>query len=289
MDAKGLLKINVAALLAGNLAAQAKVLAAQGEAIAAIWLGGLSKALSVDTEGKVKVDVAAMLAGNLAAQAKTITAQGAGVATLFFGGLTTASGVQQNADGSVSAPLLTNLIQNINTQIRSKTQEIGDQGKTVASYVLGSLQTALQGGKRADGQAQTDLATALLGNLSGQFSTLQNQFYAVGFLPAEALQRGFKGFGYTGLAESFRDALTVGVRTISGDLMQRGATMAGYVQSGLIGAFNGEAFKAQLISVGELMYTYIELGILSKVDGGKLATAIGTKVIEDLNAELEKP
>lgn len=289
VDAKGQVKINIAAMLAGNLAAQAKVLAAQGEAIATVWLGGLSKALSVDAEGKVKVDVAAMLAGNLAAQAKTITAQGAGVASLFLGGLTSGSGVQQNADGSVSAPLLTNLIQNINTQIRSKTQEIGDQGKTVASYVLASLQSALQGGKRADGQVQTDLATALLGNLSGQFSTLQNQFYAVGFLPADAIQRGFKGFGYTGLAESFRDAVTVGVRTISGDLMQRGATMAGYVQSGLIGAFNSEAFKAQLISVGELMYTYIELGILSKVDGGKLATAIGTKVVEDLNAELEKP
>jgi len=37
------------------------------------------------------------------------------------------------------------------------------------------------------------------------------------------------------------------------------------------------------------MYTYLEIGILAKVNGGALTNAIATKVIEDLATEMEKP
>jgi hypothetical protein len=144
-----------------------------------------------------------------------------------------------------------------------------------------------QGG--AGGQADTGIAGALLTNISSQFSASANMFYAVGFLPASSVQSGFKNYEYTGLADSFMEKLTSNIRENADALGQRGGTMASYVQSGFVSAFNSEAFKTQLTAIGDMMYTYIEIGILARVNGGALTNAIAAKVVEDLAVEMEQP
>lgn len=196
---------------------------------------------------------------------------------------------QTNSDGSAGANAITPLITDINTQIRSSQEGIMAQGATIAQILVAGMIAHFKAGQSAGGEAATPFSDALMTSLSSQLTAAQGMFYAVGFLPAGAVESGFKRYAYAGLADSFLEAVTVGVRSIAGDLSQRGGTMASYVQSGFVSAFNSETFKAQLISVGELMYSYIEIGILAKVNGGKLTTAIATQVIDDLNAEMEQP
>lgn len=200
------------------------------------------------------------------------------------------AGQEDGAGQNAITPLITDL----NTQIRASQEPIRNQGITIAQILVAGMIAHLKGGQQATGGASgeaatTPMADAMMTSLSSQFSATQNMFYAVGFLPASSVESGFKGYEYTGLANSFMEKLTTEIRTIGTDLQQRGGTMASYVQAGFVSAFNSDSFKAQLSGIGELMYTYIELGILAKVNGGALTEAIGTKIINDINAEMEQP
>lgn len=279
--------------LGDQLSKQTEIFKSHGQNIGTIIAGGISAAMSVNAKGEAQVDIAGFIAGNLSAQYKTLEAQGTAIAGVIMGGLSQSS-TSKSAEGGQDTSAMSGLITNINTQIRASTEGFKAQGATVAQIIIAGIVASFKGGGQsaaaaASGESASPMAEALLTALTTQMSTIQNMFYAVGILPAGFVQEGFKGYEYSGLADSFRDALTVGIRTISADLNQRGGTMASYVQNGFVSSFNGEGFKTQLIAIGELMYTYIEMGILAKVNGGKLTEVIGAKVIEDLNAELEKP
>jgi hypothetical protein len=196
----------------------------------------------------------------------------------------------QEGEEQTQTNAITPLLTNINTQIRAESEGIKREGATVAQILIAGMIAHFQAKQQgSEGQATTPLADALMTNISGQFSDTQNMFYAVGFIPAGHMERGFKDYAYEGLADSFMTKLTTEIRQNAGDLAQRGGTMAGYVQSGFVTAFSADTFKAQLIAIGELMYSYLEVGILAKVNGGALTNAIAAKVVEDIAVELEQP
>lgn len=197
------------------------------------------------------------------------------------------------AEGGDDTTAIIPLLTSISSSIAANIPAFSAQGMVVAQIIMAGIIAHLKGssgGASAGGeQAATPLADAMLGALSSQFSATQNMFYAVGFLPAGSVESGFKGYAYTGLATSFMEKLTTEIRTIGTDLQQRGGTMAGYVQAGFVTSFSSEAFKAQLMAIGELMYSYLEIGILSKVNGGALTNAIAEKVVADIATEIEQP
>lgn len=269
---------------------------AQGKAVGDTIKDGIGQAMALGAKGEVNVDIAGFIAGNLSAQYETIVAQGKGVAGALMKGIEQGSTASTDASGEQSAPLVDAFIQNFNTQARTKTDALKREGQGVASAIIAGATQFLKGqqqggasGAEGGAQASTDLADAFLTNVRTQFTTTGNMFYTAGWVPATNLQNGFKAFAYEGLAGSFLEALTTNIREKQADFLQRGGTMAAAVQAGFIAGFDSEAFKQQLIDVGKLMYTFIEIGILAQVNGAKLTTAIATKVVEDLNAELEQP
>lgn len=279
--------------LADQLSAQTDAFKSHGASIGTALLLGIGEAIGVGSKGEVRIDIAGFLAGNLSAQYETLKAQGKGIAGALMAGLQEATSLQSDHDGGqVLTPLLSGLIQNLNTQVRAKREDILREGQAVGGMVLAGITAAFTGAgglTTETGEASTPMADALMVAMSSQLTAKQNMFYATGFLPAGYLQDGFKGYAYTGLADSFNTALEQNIRQIGSSLQQKGGTMASYVQAGFTAGFDGEAFKQKLIGIGEVMYSYIELGILGKVDGAKLTEAIGTKIISDLNTELEQP
>lgn len=195
------------------------------------------------------------------------------------------------ATATVSPNAITPLLADLSTQIATQQPAIQAQGATIAQILMAGIAARFMGTQQAagEGQAAMPLAEALITNLNAQFTAAQGAFAVVGFLPAQGIEYGFKVYAYEGLADSFIQKLTGEIRSNAATLGQRGGTMAGYVQNGFVAGFSSESFKAQLIAIGELMYTYIEIGILSKVNGSALTDAIGAKVIEDLATEMEKP
>jgi hypothetical protein len=274
--------------LGDQLGQQSAIFKAQGETIGGLLISGISAAMSVNAEGDAQIDIAGFIAGSLSAQVETLMAQGAGIASIIGQGIATGASESETS-------LVGGLITNLNTQLRAESESLKREGATVAQIIMAGILAQFQasqgmGGQGgAGGQADTGIAGALLTNISSQFSASANMFYAVGFLPASSVQSGFKNYEYTGLADSFMEKLTSNIRENADALGQRGGTMASYVQSGFVSAFNSEAFKTQLTAIGDMMYTYIEIGILARVNGGALTNAIAAKVVEDLAVEMEQP
>jgi hypothetical protein len=188
------------------------------------------------------------------------------------------------------ADFITPLVGSLASQISANEEQIGAQGATVAQIIIAAIVASFQGDhKGQQGEGQASLASAMALSLSTQIVGAEAQFEAVGALSAGFVQGGYKAYQYTGLADSFDSALGAGINAIAANLGQRGGMMAGYVQAGFVGAFSSETFKTQLIAVGELMYKYIEIGMLAQINGGALANAIAAQVVDDMNAEMEQP
>lgn len=198
---------------------------------------------------------------------------------------------QTNADGSQGANAITPLITDINTQIRSSQEGIKNQGITIAQILMAGLVAHFKGGQQSAGgeQAATPLADALMTNLSTQFTTTQNMFYAVGFGPAKSVESGFKGYGYTGLSSGLLDALTTGIRADAENYMQRGATIAGYVQAGMNQQFSAETGVRSAIAAGAAWGAAFMSGVFDALDGAGFVDQITTTVIDGITGELEQP
>ena len=197
---------------------------------------------------------------------------------------------QTNEDGSQGANAITPLITGINTQIRGSQEEIKNQGITIAMILMAGIAAHFQGGQTAGGeQASTPLADALMTNVSTQFSAAQGMFYAVGFLPAQSVESGFKGYGYTGLSSGLLDALTTGIRADADSYMQRGATIAGYVQAGMNQQFSAETGVRSAIAAGAAWGNAFMQGVFEALNGAGFVDQISTQVIDGITGELEQP
>lgn len=292
LGAKGEVQIDIAGYVAGNLAAQAETFKAQGKGIATLLQSGIQEGF-VGGEQSATVAVTTQLSTTI----EEIQLFNAYIKANVKPSVSVALELEQPAQQGEgqSANAITPLLTNINTQIRSSTEGIKREGATVAQILIAGMIAHFQAGQAASGGGEggegggTPFADALMTNLSTQFTNTSNMFYAVGFIPAGHVEDGFKGYAYEGLADSFMTKLTTEIRSNADNLGQRGGTMAGYVQSGFVTAFSSETFKAQLIAIGELMYSYLEIGILARVNGGALTNAIAAKVVEDITVELEQP
>lgn len=254
--------------------------------------------LAEPAEGSESANAIAPLITNLNTQIRGetegIKREGATVAQILMAGIIAHFQATKDAQGQQITTIADNLLANVGGQLQTMQGTFYAQGVSPAQAILSGMEATLKGGQAAMGGGAGEggigeLASALLTNAASQFSMTQNMFYAVGFLPAQGVQDGFKNYEYAGLADSFMEKLTTNIRENGENLKQRGGTMASYVQSGFVTAFNSEAFKAQLIAIGELMYGYLEIGILARVNGGALTNAIASKVVEDLATELEQP
>lgn len=257
---------------------------------------GLELETQAETDGQQKGAITPLITNlntQIRGESDAIKREGATVAQIIMAGIIAHFQATNDAEGQQVTTIATNLLTNVTGQLQTMQGTFFATGMMPGQALLDGMASALKGssGGAASGgeQAATPLADAVLTSLSSQFSAIQNMFYAVGFLPAGSVESGFKGYAYTGLATSFMEKLTTEIRTIGTDLQQRGGTMAGYVQSGFVTSFSSEAFKAQLMAIGELMYSYLEIGILAKVNGGALTNAIAEKVVADIATEIEQP
>lgn len=198
---------------------------------------------------------------------------------------------QTNADGSQAANAITPLITDINTQIRSSQEQIKNQGITIAQILMAGLVAYFKGSQQTAGgeQAATPLADALMTNVATQFAATQNMFYAVGFGPAMSVESGFKDYGYTGLSSGLLDALTTGIRTDAENYMQRGATIAGYVQAGMNQQFSAETGVRSAITAGAAWGNAFMQGVFEALNGAGFVDQITTNVIDGITGELEQP
>ena len=304
VDSEGNAQIDFAGFVANNLGAQAQTFIAQGRGIASLLQQGLTEGMA-PAEGEAAT-------GGMAMQISSITlAEGVRAPDVSVLGKIDKFSIDQtalydarvsipvefdlpqqqtNTDGSAGANAITPLITDINTQIRSSQEEIKNQGITIAMILMAGISAHFRGGQSSGGeQAATPLADALMTNVSAQFSAVQNMFYAIGFGPAKSVESGFKGYGYSGLSSGLMDALTNGIRADAENYMQRGATIAGYVQSGMNQQFSAEAGVRSAIAAGAAWGNAFMQGVFEALNGAGFVDQISTQVIDGITGELEQP
>lgn len=203
-------------------------------------------------------------------------------------GVTLSLPQQAGVDGGSA---ITPLITSINSQIRSETDGFMREGATVAQIIMAGLSAYLKGQQQSAGgeQAATPLAGALMTNVSAQFGATQNMFYAIGFGPAAAVESGFKGYSYTGLSSGLLDGITSSIRADAENYMQRGATIAGYVQAGMAQQFSAESGVRSAISAGAAWGSAFMQGVFGELSGAGFVDQISTQVIDGITGELEQP
>jgi len=132
------------------------------------------------------------------------------------------------------------------------------------------------------------IAAALVTNLATQFSASANMFYSTGFLPAQNVEAGFKGYGYSGMADSLQAQLSQAIAAKAGEFILTGSYIGGWIQQGINSAFTAEVNLSFAVNAGASWGTAFMKGALSAVGGGTLVQAISDKVVTDLATELEK-
>lgn len=200
---------------------------------------------------------------------------------------------QVNADGSQGANAITSLLTGINTQIRTQQDGIKREGSTIAQIIMAGIIAHFQAGQQSGGAegggAATPIADALLTAVSTQFSTMSGTFYAAGFGPAGSVESGFKAYQYDGLSAGLLGSLTNSIRADADAYMQRGATIAQYVQKGINDGFTGELGIRSAILAGGAWGTAFMQGALDAISAAGFADQIATQVVDSITAGVEQP
>jgi hypothetical protein len=276
---------------------KSKNIGAQGNSVGENLKASIASNLGT-TEWKDGQAVTPIANGLLASIGTQIRASGdkikgiaAGFSDSLKGEIASAIGTTQWQDGEILAPIANGLLAGINTQIRGSGDQISSFGTNVANTLTGSVANGLAA------QEDAAIATAMVSALNSQFTTAQNMFYAVGQIPAQNVLGGYVGFFSTGYSEGsgtplvtpMVTAINTQIRANTEALRGQGATMASYVINGFAGSFSNETFKNTIIAAGDLMGSYLEIGILSRIRGGALVEAIGAQVLADIADTVEEP
>jgi hypothetical protein len=195
---------------------------------------------------------------------------------------------QVNADGSQGANAITPLLQSLNTQTRASTDGIMREGASVAQILIAGMIAHMKGGQGGE-QAATPLADALMTNASAQFMATQNMFYAVGFGPAASVESGFISYGYSGLSDGLLESLTNGIRADADAYMQRGATIAGYVQKGIGDGFSSDIGIRSAVTAGGVWGNAFMQGALTAINAAGFVDQITTAVVDGITDQVEQP
>jgi len=306
-------KIDIAGLVGGNLQAQQARFSGQGETIGDLLKAGIAKAFAnTDTAQTASEGIGAI---GLSASITAFTiAEGVRPADVGVLGVLNQFAIDETAlrSAELTVPVkikleepkaepgvdpanapnaITPLITGINTQIRASRDDIKREGATVAQNIVAGIIAHWQGGASTDaGGGAGPIAAALMTNVSAQFTTSQNMFYALGFMPASNVESGFKAYGYTGMDSGILDGITTGIRTNEENYNQRGATIGGYVQRGLNDSFSGEVGISLAVAAGAAWGSAFQRGVLNQLAAGSgLVMAITDKVLEGIATEMEQP
>lgn len=215
-----------------------------------------------------------------------IAREGATAAQMLAAGLTTALG-GTDAPIDVSTPLITALT----TNVAASAPLFATPGTMVAQLIMAAILANMQGQSQGEGGGEgggAPIAAALVTNLATQFSASANMFYSMGFLPAQNVEAGFKGYGYSGMADSLQAQLSQAIAAKAGEFILTGSYIGGWIQQGINSAFTAEVNLSFAVNAGASWGTAFMKGALTAVGGGTLVQAISDKVVTDLATELEK-
>jgi len=305
-------KIDIAGLIGGNLQAQQARFSGQGETIGGLLKAGIAKAFAnTDTAQTASEGIGAI---GLSASITAFTiAEGVRPADVGVLGVLNQFAIDETAlrSAELTVPVkikleepkaepgvdpanapnaITPLITGINTQIRASAEGIKREGATVAQIIIAGIIAHWQAGAGAEGGGAGAIAAALMTNVATQFTTSQNMFYALGFIPAGSVESGFKAYVYTGMDSGILDSITNGIRTNAANYNQRGATIGAYVQRGLNDSFSGEVGLSLAVAAGAAWGSAFQRGVLNQLAAGSgLVTAITDKVLEGIATEMEQP
>lgn len=215
-----------------------------------------------------------------------IRREGTTVAQMLTAGITTGLG-STDAPIDVATPLITALTTNIATNAAL----FASPGTIVAQLIMAAILAGVKGGGQAAGeQAGTEtLSTALVTNVATQLSMSANMFYSLGFIPAQNIESGFKGYGYTAMADNLQSQLTQAISSKAGEFITTGSYIGGWIQQGINQSFSAEINLTFATNAGASWGTAFMKGALDAVGGGTLVQAISDKVIGDLATEMEQP
>jgi len=218
-----------------------------------------------------------------------IAREGATVAQMLTGGITRALSSTDTAL-AISQPLSTALI----TDIVTNAALFASPGTIVAQLIMAAMMAAMKGEQQTTGggggpAGGAPLAMAMVSNLATQFSTNANMFYSMGFIPAQNIESGFKGYSYTGMADSLQAQLSQAIGAKAGEFVLTGSYIGGWIQQGINSAFTTEVNLSFAVNAGASWGTAFMKGALTAVGGGTLVQAISDKVVTDIANEMEQP
>jgi hypothetical protein len=186
------------------------------------------------------------------------------------------------------ADFITPLVTGLTTQIGANQDQIGAQGASVAQIIIAGMIAAFQGTQQG-GEATTTISDALFFAVNTQFTTAQSSFFTVGSIPAVAVESGFKGYAYDGLSSGLLDALTNGIRADADAYMQRGATIAGYVQKGIGDGFSSDIGIRSAVTAGGVWGNAFMQGALNAINAAGFVDQITTAVVDGITDQVEQP
>jgi cell division protein ZapA (FtsZ GTPase activity inhibitor) len=186
------------------------------------------------------------------------------------------------------ADFITPLVTGLTTQIGANQDQIGAQGASVAQIIIAGMIAAFQGTQQG-GEATTTISDALFFAVNTQFTTAQSSFFTVGSIPAVAVESGFKGYAYDGLSSGLLDALTNGIRADADAYMQRGATIAGYVQKGIGDGFSSDIGIRSAVTAGGVWGNAFVQGALNAINAAGFVDQITTAVVDGITDQVEQP
>jgi hypothetical protein len=186
------------------------------------------------------------------------------------------------------ADFITPLVTGLTTQIGANQDQIGAQGASVAQIIIAGMIAAFQGTQQG-GETTTAISDALFFAVNTQFTTAQSSFFTVGGIPAVAVESGFKGYAYDGLSSGLLDALTNGIRADADAYMQRGATIAGYVQKGIGDGFSSDIGIRSAVTAGGVWGNAFVQGALNAINAAGFVDQITTAVVDGITDQVEQP
>jgi hypothetical protein len=186
------------------------------------------------------------------------------------------------------ADFITPLVTGLTTQIGANQDQIGAQGASVSQIIIAGMIAAFQGTQQG-GEATTTISDALFFAVNTQFTTAQSSFFTVGSIPAVAVESGFKGYAYDGLSSGLLDALTNGIRADADAYMQRGATIAGYVQKGIGDGFSSDIGIRSAVTAGGVWGNAFMQGALNAINAAGFVDQITTAVVDGITDQVEQP
>jgi len=218
-----------------------------------------------------------------------IAREGATVAQMLTGGITRALS-STDTPLAISQPLSTALI----TDVVTNAALFASPGTIVAQLIMAAMMAAMKGEQQTTGggggpAGGAPLAMAMVSNLATQFSANANMFYSMGFIPAHNIETGFKGYGYTGMADSLQAQLSQAIGAKAGEFVLTGSYIGGWIQQGINSAFTTEVNLSFAVNAGASWGTAFMKGALSAVGGGTLVQAISDTVVTAIANEMEQP